>query len=126
MPNSLKGSEFILQNPYLRAKDLMDAFKNPEIKGIISNIGGNDAIRLLPFLDFDVIRQNPKVFMGFSDTTTIHLMCYKAGLSSFYGPSILFDIAENVEMHEFTIKSINKTVSMILRDLKYFKSNKPI
>ena len=110
MPNSLKGSEYLDKHPEARAEDLMNAFKNKEIKAIFSNIGGDDTLRLLPFIDFDVIKNNPKIFMGYSDTTVNHFMCYKAGLTSFYGPSILAEFAENVEMHDYTIKSIEKTL----------------
>ena len=49
MPNALKGSEFVYNHPELRAKDLMDAFKDKEIKAIFCNLGGDDTVRLLPF-----------------------------------------------------------------------------
>ena len=110
MPNSLKGSDILYQNPEARAKDLMEAFIDPSIKAIFSNIGGDDSIRLLPYIDFDVIRKNPKIFMGFSDTTITHLICLKAGVSSFYGPAILTDFAENGAMHEYTVHAIERTL----------------
>ena len=44
-----------------------------------NKIGGDDTIRLLPYIDYNVIKENPKIFMGFSDTTANHLMMYKAG-----------------------------------------------
>ncbi|MBS3680645.1 LD-carboxypeptidase [Ornithinibacillus massiliensis] len=110
MPNSLKGSQYIYENPEARAEDLMTAFQDKEIKGIISNIGGDDSIRLLPYIDFELINQNPKIFMGFSDSTVTHLFCYKAGISSFYGPAILTDFAENVEMHPYTIEMVQRTL----------------
>ncbi len=46
MPNSLKGSEFIYNNPQARAEDLMTAFQDTRVKAIIANIGGQDSIRL--------------------------------------------------------------------------------
>ena len=110
MPNSLKGAAYVYENPQARAEDLMNAFKDPSIKGIVSNIGGSESIRLLPYIDFDVIRENPKVFIGFSDATITHLFCHKAGISSFYGPAILTDFAENVQMHEYTVESIKKAL----------------
>lgn len=110
MEHTLKGSEYVYNHPKERAKDLMDAFLDKEVKAIISCIGGEDTIRLLPYIDFEVIKNNPKIFMGYSDTTVNHYMCYKAGLSSFYGPAILTDFAENVEMSEYTINSIMKTL----------------
>ncbi|WP_343769220.1 S66 peptidase family protein [Oceanobacillus oncorhynchi] len=106
MPNSLKGQTYIDEHPEARAEDLMTAFKDPEIKAIISNIGGDDSIRLLPYIDFEIIRQNPKIFMGFSDTTIAHLFCFHAGLSSFYGPAIMTDFAENVAMDDYTVQAI--------------------
>lgn len=110
MPNSLKGSRYLSEHPEARAEDMMNAFKDKEIKGIISNIGGDDTLRLLPYIDFDVIKNNPKIFMGYSDTTANHFMCYKAGLTSFYGPSVLAEFAENVEMHDYTIKWIERVL----------------
>lgn len=110
MPNSLKGADYLYDNPKARAEDLMDAFKDPTIKGIISNIGGSESIRLLPYIDFGVIKENPKVFIGYSDSTVTHLFCHKAGLSSFYGPAVLVDFAENVEMHDYTVEAIQKTL----------------
>lgn len=110
MPNSLKGSDYLYQNPQARAEDLMTAFKDESIKGIFANIGGEDSIRLLPYIDFDVIQDNPKIFMGYSDVTISHLFCHKAGISSFYGPAILTDFAENVEMDPYTIDMVKRTL----------------
>lgn len=110
MPNSLKGEAYLYNHPQARAEDLMLAFTDKRINGIISNIGGEDSIRLLPYIDFDLIRDNPKVFMGYSDVTISHLFCYKAGLSSFYGPAILTDFAENIEMDPYTIETVNRTL----------------
>lgn len=110
MPNSLKGGDYLYENPQARAEDLMNAFKDSSIKGIFSNIGGSESIRLLPYIDFDVIRDNPKVFIGYSDSTVTHLFCHKAGISSFYGPAILMDFAENVVMHEYTVEALKKAL----------------
>ncbi len=106
MPNALKGSKFLYEHPELRAKDWMDAFKDKSIKAIISAIGGDDTIRLLPYIDFDVIKNNPKIFTGFSDTTANHFMMYKAGVTSFYGPCLLCDFSQYVSMYDYTIDAI--------------------
>ena len=110
MPNSLKGEDYLYEHPKARAEDLMAAFKDESIKGIIANIGGEESIRLLPYIDFDVISNNPKIFMGYSDVTVSHLFCYKAGVSSFYGPAILTDFAENIAMDPYTIDMVNRTL----------------
>ncbi|CAN2925164.1 S66 family peptidase [Streptococcus dysgalactiae] len=109
MPNALKGSKFVYENPKLRAKDLMDAFSDISVKAIFTTTGGNDSIRLLPFIDFEVIKNNPKIFTGFSDSTIAHLLCFKGNLSSFYGISILHDLAENVQIPPYTMNAFHKS-----------------
>lgn len=108
MPNALKGSEFVYNHPEARAKDLMDAFEDKTIKGIFCAIGGDDTVRLLPYINYDIIKNNPKVFMGYSDTTANHLMMNKAGIVSFYGPSILCEFGEYVKMADYTQNAVEK------------------
>lgn len=110
MPNTCKSAEWIYNNPKARADDLMRAFSDPNINAIFSTIGGDDSIRLLPYLDFNIVRDNPKIFMGYSDTTIMHFACIKAGLSSFYGPSIMSGFAENCGLHPYTESSVKKTL----------------
>lgn len=108
--HALKSAEWIYQNPEARAQDLMEALSNSSIKAIFSNIGGDDSVRTLPFLDLEVIRKNPKIFMGFSDTTISHFCFYKAGVTSFYGTSVLVGFAENNGMHAYQIEDIEKSL----------------
>ena len=96
--HALRPADWIAKNPKARADDLMAAFADKSIAGIISTIGGKDSIRILPYLDLDIIRNNPKIFMGFSDTTITHAACFKAGIISFYGPSFMAGFAENCGM----------------------------
>lgn len=110
MPHTLASAEDLAAHPEWRAADLHQAFADPRIAGVFASIGGDDAIRLLPHLDLDVIRRNPKIFLGFSDTTAIHLACFAAGLTSFYGPSIMAGFAENAGMHAYTVESLRKTL----------------
>jgi len=65
---------------------------------------------MLPYVDLDVIRRNPKIFIGYSDTTITHLMCLKAGLSSFYGPSVLAELAENIGIYAYTAGWLRKAL----------------
>jgi len=110
MPHALKGSDYVYNHPEKRAEDLMTAFQDPSIQAIVANIGGNDSIRMLPYIDFDVIRNNPKIFIGYSDSTITHMIAYKAGISTIYGPTLLVDFAENIEMHPYTIEHIKRTL----------------
>ena len=110
MNHTLRGSSFAYKHPEARAEDLMNAFADPTIKGIFSCIGGDDSVRLLPYVDLSVLRNNPKVFIGYSDTTASHLLCLKAGISSFYGPSILAEMAENGGIPEYTAAYMRKAL----------------
>lgn len=102
MPHALRGMDYIYKHPEARAKDLMDAFLDESIKGIICAIGGDDTIRLLPYIDYEVIRKHPKIFMGYSDSTINHFMMNKAGIVSFYGPSVMCEFGEYVKMFDYT------------------------
>lgn len=110
MTHTLAGSKYIYEHPEKRAEDLMKAFEDASIKAIIACIGGIESIRMLPYIDFDVINRNPKIFMGYSDSTTTHLFCFKAGISTIYGPTLLVDFAENGCMHPYTIENIQRTL----------------
>lgn len=70
-----------------RAGDLNAMFADREVKAIICARGGSGAARLLPLLDYDLIRRNPKVLLGYSDITALHSAIHaKTGLITFHGP----------------------------------------
>ncbi|MCC5914932.1 MAG: LD-carboxypeptidase [Balneolaceae bacterium] len=71
-----------------RARDLTRFFQDPDIDGIIAVRGGWGCARILPYLDFEMIRNNAKIYCGFSDNTTLHLAFRKySGLISYHGPN---------------------------------------
>jgi muramoyltetrapeptide carboxypeptidase LdcA involved in peptidoglycan recycling len=108
MPNTLRDPKWIAQNPQARADDLMLAFEDKSIKAVISTIGGDDSIRLIPYIDRNLIRDNPKIFLGYSDTTVTHFACFSVGLVSFYGPSVMTGFAENGGMFEYARQSLSQ------------------
>ena len=108
--HALRDAVWLSKNPKARADDLMAAFADETIDGIVSTIGGEDSIRTLPYLDLDLIRNNPKVFMGFSDTTISHATCFKAGIVSFYGSSFMAGFAENGGMFPYMVDSVRRTL----------------
>lgn len=70
-----------------RAADINDAFANPNITGIIAIRGGYGGARLAKYLDYGIIRANPKMFCGFSDVTVLHIMLNKfCNLATFHTP----------------------------------------
>lgn len=108
MPNALLDPAWLAANPRARAEDLMAAFADPSIAGIVATIGGDDSIRTLPFVDLAVIAANPKVFLGFSDTTVTHCACLRAGLTSFYGPSIMAGFGENTGLFPYLADGVRR------------------
>lgn len=75
-----------------RLTDLHDAFENPEIKAVMPIRGGYGSSRILPMVDFDLIRRNPKAFIGFSDNTSLVLTINQmSNLVTFYGPNAFHD-----------------------------------
>jgi len=107
-PNSMRGESYLSENPEARAEDIIWAFQNKSVNAIIANIGGNDSIKLLPHIDKSIISNNPKIFVGYSDILNLHLLCYKANISSFYGPNLLPNIAEPQGLHKYTCEWFSK------------------
>jgi muramoyltetrapeptide carboxypeptidase LdcA involved in peptidoglycan recycling len=106
--HALREADWLARHPRARADDLMEAFRDASIAGIVSTIGGDDSIRLLPWLDLDVITAHPKVLLGYSDTTVTHLACFKAGVRSFYGPSIMAGFAENGGIFPYSVDAVHR------------------
>lgn len=109
-PTALQSPEYLSQNPQARAEDINRAFADPSIKAIIATVGGNDQIRILPYLDHKVISANPKIFMGYSDCTNVHLFLWNLGIVSYYGGAIMTQFAMGSGMQEYTIHSIWKAL----------------
>ena len=110
MQNALRGRVYLYRHPEARAADLMEAFNDPSIKAVFCAVGGNDTVRLLPYIDFETLHNHPKIFMGFSDTTVDHFMMNKAGLVSYYGPAVLTGWAEYGAINDYTREALDKTL----------------
>jgi len=70
-----------------RAADLNVAFADPQIRAVLATIGGEDQITVIPHLDADAVRSDPKPFLGTSDNTNLHQWLWSLGVASFYGGS---------------------------------------
>ena len=110
MPHTLSSAEELDNNPKARAEDINAAVKNKDVKAIITTIGGDDSVRLLPYLDYRAISENPKFFIGYSDPTALHFAFLKAGVSSVYGPAFLTTFAENGGIFDYVRDSLNKVL----------------
>jgi len=72
-----------------RAESLMKMWSHPEVKAVVAATGGYGAVRVIPYLDPDVFRRNPKAFVGYSDITALHLwLMRRAQLRVFHGPTL--------------------------------------
>jgi len=72
-----------------RAENFMSVWLNPAVRAVISGTGGYGAVRMLPHLEPEVFRLNPKSFVGYSDVTALHLwLNRRAGLRTFHGPTV--------------------------------------
>ena len=72
-----------------RGSDLTAMFARDDVAAVICARGGYGASRMLDWVDWDIVRRHPKVFVGYSDITTLHLaMERRAGLATFYGPMV--------------------------------------
>ena len=70
-----------------RAADLNAAFGDPEIRAVLATIGGEDQITVVPHLDADLIRSDPKPFLGYSDNTNLLNWLWCRGVAAFHGGS---------------------------------------
>jgi muramoyltetrapeptide carboxypeptidase LdcA involved in peptidoglycan recycling len=94
MPTARMTPEELVADPRRRADDLNAAFADPSIKGIFVSIGGVESVRILPFLDASVALANPKILLGFSDSTTQLAFYNQAGLVTFNGPAVMAGFAQ--------------------------------
>jgi len=77
-------------SPEARARDLQEAFADPEIDAIQCMRGGYGSAQVIPLLDFDSIAERPKAFIGASDITALHAALLRyTGLATFYGPGLI-------------------------------------
>ncbi len=81
-----------------RAADLHEMFRRDDVDAVLCARGGSGSIRLLEYLDWDLIARHPKPFLGYSDVTSLHLgMAARTGLVSFFAPMVTSDFAQQVD-----------------------------
>jgi muramoyltetrapeptide carboxypeptidase len=103
MPNASCSEGWASAPARDRVADLHAAFADEEVAVVLCGIGGNHSNNLLPLLDYELIREHPKVFQGYSDITVLHWAFAKhAGLGTFYGPALVSELGEFPRMLEHT------------------------
>jgi muramoyltetrapeptide carboxypeptidase len=81
-----------------RVSDFHAAFADPNVKAVLCTIGGFNSNELLPYIDWEIVRQNPKIFCGFSDITVLHQAIFsKTGLVTYYGPGYIAFLMDELQ-----------------------------
>lgn len=118
------SEKVLLQSGYFagtdkdRAEDLMEKFSDKSVKGIVCARGGYGCARILPMLDYDVIRNNSKMLIGYSDVTALLYGIYqKSGLITFHGP------VGTSTFNDYSVSNFNKVLLNPKNPVKFYNSN---
>ena len=109
--------QHILENDLLesssinsRLADFHAAFLDPNVKAILCTIGGFNSNELLPYIDWNIVKNSPKIFCGFSDITVLHQAIFaKTGLVTYYGPGYIAFLMD--ELQDFQTNSWQNAVA---------------
>lgn len=116
--NIYSEDRYLAGNDEKRIEELHKFFLNPKIKAIICLRGGYGAIRLINKIDYSIIRNNPKIFCGYSDITALSLMILKrAGLITYSGPMIMSDFGRTLKS-PYTVTEFLNAVTKDKYDIK--------
>lgn len=92
-----------------RAEELNNLIRDPEVKCIMSTIGGMNSNSLLPYIDYEAFKKNPKIIIGYSDVTAILLAIYEqTGISTYYGPALVASFGELPPFVDATFKYLKE------------------
>lgn len=109
MPNATRVTGYTAGSPEERAADLNQAFRDPEVRGILAAIGGWTSISLLQYLDWAAVAENPKVLCGFSDVSLLlNAIHRRTGLVTFHGPAVMTDWSEVPDLLPYSKESFRR------------------
>ncbi|REB07309.1 LD-carboxypeptidase [Sporosarcina sp. BI001-red] len=118
--------------PKERAEELNELLRDPNVTMIMSTIGGTNSNSMLPYIDYDAYEQNPKLVVGYSDTTAILLSLYaKTGIPTYYGPALVpsfgeFDPLVNETYHYFEQYFMHEAVVPYEVPMPEYWSDEPV
>ena len=105
-----RSPEYLSAHPEERAEDVHDAFRDPDVRAVFATIGGADQIRILKHLDPDILRANPTRFFGTSDNTCLASYLWGCGVVSYYGGTLLTDVAAPGSLPEYTERYLRRAL----------------
>lgn len=109
-PTARRSSEWLYDHPEARARDVEAAFCDPDVGAVFTTVGGNDQVRILRHLDTAVLTEHPTRFFGISDNTHLHTALWEAGLVSYYGGTVMTDLACAGGPFEYTVEHLKRTL----------------
>ena len=103
--HALENADYVSASIKSRVDDIHSMFSNQAVKAIICSIGGNNSNQLLPYIDYKLIRDNPKMFIGYSDISVLHFAFQsQAGLATYYGPCVMTQFGEHPKPLDYTMQ----------------------
>lgn len=106
--NSLKNEGYVSSSIKNRVDDLHEMFSDPKVKMVMCTIGGNNSNQLLKYIDYDLIKNNPKIFIGYSDITVLHYaIMSQSNLSTYCGPCAMTQFGEYPKILDYTLNYFN-------------------
>ncbi|PSU36409.1 S66 family peptidase [Photobacterium lutimaris] len=130
---NLKAGKLTGQSDYYRsgsiqqrADELNVLIRDPQVRCIISTIGGNNSNALLPYIDYAALKKDPKIIIGYSDVTALLLGIYaQTGLVTFYGPALVASFGEYPPLVDETFASFETLLCETAYESRRQKQNPP-
>jgi muramoyltetrapeptide carboxypeptidase len=118
--HALQNSGYVSSSVEERVSDIHEMFLDSEVKMIMCTLGGNNCNQLLRHLDYRLIRQHPKIFIGYSDITVLHYaIASQAGLATYYGPCAMTQFGEYPRVLEYTLEYFRKELDSTVPKFEY-------
>lgn len=109
-PTARRSSEWLYDHPEARARDVEAAFRDPDVGAVLTTVGGNDQVRILRHLDTGLLAEHPTRFFGVSDNTHLHTALWEAGVVSYYGGTVMTDLACAGGPFEYTVEHLERAL----------------
>lgn len=109
-PTARQSDAFLARNPRARAADLHAAFRDPEISAVFATIGGDDQVRVLDYLDPDLLGDHPTRFFGMSDNTNVALYLWTHGVVSYYGGQLLNQVGVPGTLDDYSERYLRRAL----------------
>ena len=118
--HAMQNAGYVSASVEERVRDIHAMFLDPAVKMIMCTIGGNNGNQLLRHLDYDLIRNHPKIFTGYSDITVLHYaIASQSGLATYYGPCAMTQFGEYTRILEYTLEHFSRELDSALPETGY-------